>query len=224
MDRTALITGATGGLGPAVVAEFAAHGWRVVAPVAHPAEVEHAEVVEADLTDPDAVARAVATATASDDAPLRAVVNLVGGFAAGQRVAETPVEAFEAQFTLNLRTTYLVTQAALPALVNAGGGAVVCASSRSALHPFAGAAGYCASKAAVIAFAQVVAREHAADGVRCNAVLPSMIDTPANRASMPPERHGSLTPPADVARVIRFLCGEESAATTGAAIPVYGGP
>ncbi|MGI8780737.1 MAG: SDR family NAD(P)-dependent oxidoreductase [Solirubrobacteraceae bacterium] len=224
MERTALITGGTGGLGRAVVAAFVADGWRVVVPDARPAELEGAEVVQADLTDPSDVARAVQTATAQPPAPLHAVVNLVGGFAAGQRVADTPLADFEAQFALNLRPTYLVTQAALPALVGAGAGAVVCVSSRSALHPFAGAAGYCASKAAVIAFAQVVAREHAADGVRCNAVLPQMIDTPANRASTPPEQHAGLTPPAEIAAVIRFLCGPESAPTTGAAIPVYGGP
>ncbi len=186
MDRTALITGGTGGLGRAVVAAFAANGWRVVVLDKRDAEMQGAEVVQADLTDAGDVARAVGAATGDAGAPLRAVANLVGGFAAGQPVADTPVAEFEAQFALNLRPTYLVTQAALPALVAAGGGSVVCVSSRSALHPFAGAAGYCASKAAVIAFAQVVAREHADDGVRCNAVLPQMIDTPANRAEMPP--------------------------------------
>jgi len=224
MDQTVLITGGSGGLGRAVVATFAANGWRVVVLDVRPAELQGAEVVQADLTDAGAVARAVETATGAANAPLRAVANLVGGFAAGQPVADTPVEVFEAQFALNLRPTYLVTQAALPALVAAGGGAIVCVSSRSALHPFAGAAGYCASKAAVIAFAQVVAREHAADGVRCNAVLPQMIDTPANRAALPPEQHGALTPPAEIAAVIRFLCSAESGPTTGAAIPVYGGP
>jgi NAD(P)-dependent dehydrogenase (short-subunit alcohol dehydrogenase family) len=224
MDRTVLITGGLGGLGRAVVAAFAANEWRVVVLDMRSAELEGAEVVEADLTDAGDVARAVGAATGEPAAPLRAVANLVGGFAAGQPVADTPVEVFEAQFALNLRPTYLVTQAALPALVDAGGGAIVCVSSRSALHPFAGAAGYCASKAAVIAFAQVVAREHAGDGVRCNAVLPQMIDTPANRAAMPPEQHGSLTPPEEIAAVIRFLCSAESAPTTGAAIPVYGGP
>ena len=224
MDRTAIITGGTGGLGRAVVGVFAANGWRVVVLDARPAELEGAEVVEADLTDAAAVGRAVARATADEAAPLRAVVNLVGGFAAGQPVATTPVEEFEAQFRLNLRPTYLVTQAALPALVAAGGGAVVCVSSRSALHPFAGAAGYCASKAAVTVFAEVVAREHAADGVRCNAVLPKMIDTPANRSSMPAEQHADLTPPEHVASVIHFLCGADSTASNGAAIPVYGGP
>jgi NAD(P)-dependent dehydrogenase (short-subunit alcohol dehydrogenase family) len=224
MDKTALITGGTGGLGRAVVAAFVASGWRVVVPDVAPAELEGAEVVEADLTDAGQVASVVERAAAREDAPLRAVVNLVGGFAADQPVAATPLDVFEAQFALNLRPTYLVTQAALPALVAAGGGSIVCMSSRSALHPFAGAAGYCASKAAVIAFTQVVAREHAADGVRCNAVLPAMIDTPANRATMPPEQHAKLTPPEEIAAVIRFLCSDESAPTTGAAIPVYGGP
>jgi NAD(P)-dependent dehydrogenase (short-subunit alcohol dehydrogenase family) len=224
MDRTVVITGGTGGLGRGVVAEFVAGGWRVVVLDMRAAELEGAEVVRADLADAADVARALAVATGDAGAPLRALVNLVGGFAADQPVAETPVETFEAQFTLNLRPTYLVTQAALPALVAAGGGAIVCVSSRSALHPFAGAAGYCASKAAVLTFAQVVAREHAADGVRCNAVLPQMIDTPANRAAMPPEQHSKLTPPAAIGAVIRFLCSDESAPTTGAAIPVYGGP
>jgi NAD(P)-dependent dehydrogenase (short-subunit alcohol dehydrogenase family) len=224
MDRTALITGGSGGLGRAVVAAFVANDWRVVVPDVAPAPLEGAEVVQADLTDAGEVARVVETAAGHEATPLRAVVNLVGGFAADQPVATTPVDDFEAQFALNLRPTYLVTQAALPALVGAGGGSIVCMSSRSALHPFAGAAGYCASKAAVIAFVQVVAREHAAAGVRCNAVLPSMIDTPANRAAMPPEQHAKLTPPEQIASVIRFLCGDESVATTGAAIPVYGGP
>jgi NAD(P)-dependent dehydrogenase (short-subunit alcohol dehydrogenase family) len=223
-DRTALITGGTGGLGRAVVAAFAANDWRVVVLDMRPADLEGAEVIEANLADEDDVARAVRAATAGGGPPLRAVANLVGGFAAGQPVAETPVDVFEAQFTLNLRATYLVTQAALPHLVAAGGGSIVCVSSRSALHPFAGAAGYCASKAAVIAFAQVVAREHAGDGVRCNSVLPQMIDTPANREAMPPEEHGKLTPPDEIAAVIRFLCSDESAPTNGAAIPVYGGP
>ena len=223
VDRTAIITGGSGNLGRAVVAEFVADGWRVVVFDLAVSDIEGAEVVAVDLTDAEAVRQAVGAATGGD-APLGAVVNLVGGFVADQPVAGTPVEVFEAQFRLNLRPTYLVTQATLPVLVAAGGGAVVCVSSRSALYPFAGAAGYCASKAAVIAFVQVVAREHAGDGVRCNAVMPSMIDTPANRASMPPERHSSLTPPGDIAKVIRVLCTDDSQPTSGAAIPVYGGP
>jgi NAD(P)-dependent dehydrogenase (short-subunit alcohol dehydrogenase family) len=223
-ERTVLITGGTGGLGRAVVEAFVANDWRVVVLDMRTADLQGAEVVEANLVDEHEVKLGVRAATGDAGAPLRAVANLVGGFSADQPVADTPVEVFEAQFALNLRPTYLVTQAALPALVADGGGSIVCVSSRSALHPFAGAAGYCASKAAVIAFAQVVAREHASDGVRCNAVLPQQIDTPANRAAMPPEEHHKLTPPEEIAAVIRFLCSDESAPTSGAAIPVYGGP
>ena len=87
---------------------------------------------------PDDVARAVRTAVSDAGAPLRAVAHLVGGFAAGQPVAETPLADFEAQFALNLRPAYLLCQAALPRLAAAGGGAICCVSSRAALHPFAG--------------------------------------------------------------------------------------
>ena len=218
--RTVLITGGTGGLGRAVVARFAADGWRVVVADTRSAELEGAEVIGADLTDPDDVARVLRTAAGDAEAPLGALANLVGGYAGDQPVATTPFDAFERQFALNLRPTYLVTQAALPRLAAAGGGSIVCVSSRSAIHPFAGASGYCASKAAVIALAQVVAREAKEDGIRCNAILPMKIDTPANRAAGDP----GGTPPEEIAGVIAFLCSDASAPTTGAAIPVYGQP
>ena len=205
-DRTVFVTGGTGGLGPAVVESLLDTGWRVVAPTRE----------EADLTDPEAVRAAVATATSEPGAPLRAVVNLVGGYADGQPVATTAVEDFEAQFARNLRPTYLVTAAALPALAQAGGGSVVCVSSRAAVVPFAGAAGYAAAKAAVLAFAKVVALEGADDRIRCNTLVPKLIDTPANRAAG--IRGGAA--PADVARVVCWLCDDASGAVTGAEVPV----
>jgi NAD(P)-dependent dehydrogenase (short-subunit alcohol dehydrogenase family) len=229
-DRTqsVLITGGTGGLGAAVTAAFLDARWRVVVPWILESELERVtdqeglELVRADLFEPDDVARAVRTASTEPAAPLRALVNLVGGFDAPGNVVDVPLERFERMFELNLRPTYLVSQRAIPELVSSGGGAIVCVSSRAAVQPFAGAAGYCASKAAVLAFAQALATEHAGDGVRCNAILPSMIDTPANRASMPPEEHAKLVPPEQIARVILHLCSEDSAPTSGAAIPVYG--
>jgi NAD(P)-dependent dehydrogenase (short-subunit alcohol dehydrogenase family) len=221
--QTVLVTGAAGGLGGAVTDAFLDAGWRVVAPELVTAATRLApgrvEVVEADLTDPDSVAAAVRAATAEGGAPLRAVVNLVGGYAGGGLVHETPIAEFEAMLRLNLRPTYLVTAAALPALVAAGGGAVVCVSSRAAQQPFPRAAGYVAAKAAVLAFANAVAVEYADAGVRCNAVLPTVIDTPANRAAMPEADHSRWVPPAQIAKVIRFLASAESAPTTGAAIP-----
>lgn len=224
-----LVTGATGGLGPAVVAAFLDDGWRVVAtsrsgrPPEDLVGADRLESVATDLFEPADVAEAVTVAAADRaGAPLRALVNLVGGYAIGGLVHETPVEQFERQLTLNLRPTYLVTQAVLPHLVEGGGGAVVCVSARAAVAPFRGAGGYASAKAAVLAFAQAVAVEYRAAGVRCNAILPSVIDTPANRADQPDADTSRWVPPGQVAAVIRFLCSDDSAPTSGAAIPVYG--
>jgi NAD(P)-dependent dehydrogenase (short-subunit alcohol dehydrogenase family) len=223
VDASVLVTGGAGGLGRAVTATLLESGWRVVVPTETEGELDSRAGLEtcvADLTDPDDVARAVRRAAGEHEWPLRALVNLVGGFAADQPVAETPLDTFERQFALNLRPTYLVTQAALPRLLSAGGGSIVCTSSNAALQPFAGAAGYAASKAAVLAFAKVVAQEHAAEGVRCNAIVPTIIDTPANRAAMPESEHHKLVPPERIARVIRFLVSDDSAAVNGQGVVV----
>jgi NAD(P)-dependent dehydrogenase (short-subunit alcohol dehydrogenase family) len=224
MDATVLVTGGSGALGGAVTEAFLADGWRVVAPARE--QPEHTdgrlEVVEADLLDTAAVDRAVARAAGEPAAPLRAVVNLVGGYAGGTPLHETAPEEFERLLALNLRPTFLVTRAALPHLLAMGAGSVVCVSARAAVQPFAGAAAYATAKGGVLTFAQAVAAEYKAKGVRCNAVLPSVIDTPANRAAQPDADHSRWVPPAQIAAVIRFLCSDASAPTSGAAIPVYG--
>lgn len=224
MARTALVTGGTGGLGVAVTQAFLQDGWRVVVPwfaeaeLARVTEHERLELVQADLTDAAAVG-AVVDAAGPD---LRAVANLVGGFDAPGRVHETPVEAFERQLRVNLRPTYLVCAAALPVLLAAGTGAIVCVSSRAAVQPFPGAAGYVTAKAAVLALVDALDVEYRDDGVRSNAVLPSTIDTPANRAAMPDADHGTWVAPEQIAAVIVSLCSDTGAATSGARVPVYG--
>jgi NAD(P)-dependent dehydrogenase (short-subunit alcohol dehydrogenase family) len=225
---TAIATGGTGGLGTAVVETLLEARWRVVVPWVAEKELSRLperaglELVQADLFDADAVSRVVSTASADSSSPLAALVNLVGGFAAGGRVHETPIEEFERQFTLNLRPAYLVTASAVPHLIEAGGGAVVCVSTRAALRPFSGAAGYISSKAAVLGLVRALDAEYRNDGVRVNAILPSVIDTPGNRASQPDADHSKWVKPAEIAAVIRFLCSEDSKPVTGAEIPVYG--
>jgi NAD(P)-dependent dehydrogenase (short-subunit alcohol dehydrogenase family) len=223
-DRTVLVTGGTGGLGAAVTRAFLEDGWRVVVPwivereLERVQEHERLELVQADLFDAAAVARAVQTAGPS----LRALVNLVGGFAIHERLHETPVETFEEQLRLNLRPAYLACGAALPIMLEAGGGAIVCVSSRAARRPFAGAAGYIVAKAAVLALVDALDAEYRKDHVRINAVLPSVIDTPANRASMPDADFETWVRPDQIASVIRFLCSDDASVTSGAHIPVYG--
>jgi NAD(P)-dependent dehydrogenase (short-subunit alcohol dehydrogenase family) len=219
-----LIAGGTGGLGSAVTAEFLAAGWRVVVPgrseatLAELGSHDALNTVVADLTDAAAVQEVVALAILDEAAPLRALVNLVGGFASGGRVHETPIEDFESQLRLNLRPTYLITQAALPHLIAGGGGAIVCTSSRSALRPFSGAAGYITAKAGLLAFVDALAVEYAKDNIRVNAILPGTIDTPANRRARPNADTSMWTPPARIAGVVRFLA--ENDAISGAHLPV----
>jgi NAD(P)-dependent dehydrogenase (short-subunit alcohol dehydrogenase family) len=223
VNATVVITGGTGGLGTVVTQTMLEAGWNVVVPYKDERELEHVnqherlELVEADLFDPAAATAVIAKASGK----LGALVNLVGGFSAAGRVHETPIEDFEQQFQLNLRPTYLMCQAALPRLLD-GGGSIVCVSTRAAVRPFSGAAGYISSKAAVLAFVDALSAEYTDDGVRANAILPSVIDTPGNRASQPDADHSRWVSPLEIARVIRFLCSEDSTPTSGAHIPVYG--
>ena len=228
MNSTAIVTGGTGGLGSAVVTRLLDDGWRVVVPWIFEHELDHAtrreglELLKADLSDIAAV-NEVTTAAANDPgAPLQGLVNLVGGFAVGDRIHETDVDEFEKQFRLNVRPTYLMTQATVPHMLAGGSGSIVCVGTRAALQPFPGAAGYISSKAAVIAFAHAVAVEYKNDGIRCNVILPSVIDTAGNRASMPKADFDKWVKPTEIAGVIAHLLSSDSAPISGATIPVYG--
>lgn len=222
--RTAIITGGTGGLGTAVTARFLDAGWRAVVPWRRRRELDGVrgrdglELVEADLLDPAAVARMAELAGPGT----RAVVNLAGGFHAGGRVHESPVSDLSAQLRLNVETAWIATSAALPAMLAAGEGAVVCVSSRTALRPFAGGAAYAVSKAAVLALVDALHVEYSGDGIRANAILPSVIDTPGNRAEHPDADHSAWVAPEQIAETILALCGPQTAATSGAHVPVYG--
>jgi NAD(P)-dependent dehydrogenase (short-subunit alcohol dehydrogenase family) len=223
--RAVLVAGGTGALGAGVLRELLDSGYPVTATWLVERERERVRgdfgddvtLVEADLMDPGAVDRAVASV---DD--LGAVVNLVGGFASGPKVHETDVEQWESLLRLNLRPGFLLARASMPRLVDAGGGSYVGVSARPALRPFAGAAAYVTSKAAVIAFVQALDADYRKQGVRANAILPSVIDTPANREAEPDADFSKWVKPADIAKVIRFLVSDDSAPTSGAAIPVYG--
>lgn len=224
MARTVVVTGGTGGLGTAVTERLLDDGWHVVLPWRSKSEVdgflEHDQLtlVEADLLDEAAVRNVADTAGEG----LSALVNLAGGYAAGGLVHETPVDEFERQFALNLRTAYLMSAAAIPAMLARGGGSIVCVSSRAAVKPFKGAAGYIASKAAVLAFVDVLDAEYRKQGIRTNAILPSTIDTAANRKSMPDDDFSKWVAPAEIAAVIGTLVDDSHSAITGSRVQVYG--
>src|SRR2546421_7859105 len=225
--RGVLVAGGTGALGAGVVRTLLEGGYPVTSTWLVEKERERVEkefagadgltLERADLMEP---AGAEAAVSATPD--LGAVVNLVGGFAAGPLAHETEVEEYDRMLRLNLRPGFLLVRAAFPRLLDAGGGAYVGVSARPALRPFRGASAYVTAKGAVLAFVRALDADYGADGIRCNAILPSVIDTPANRAATPDADFSKSVPPDEIGRVVRFLVSDESAPTSGAGIPVYG--
>jgi NAD(P)-dependent dehydrogenase (short-subunit alcohol dehydrogenase family) len=223
MTPEVLVAGGTGALGTAVVKELVASGYPVGATWVVERErerlegLEGVELIKADLFDAGEAASAVAAVS-----DIGAVVNLVGGYAEGGRVHETEPDEFDRLMRLNLTPNVMLARAAIPRFLRRGGGAFVAVSARPALRPFSGAAPYIVAKAAVLSFIQTLDAEYRQDGVRANAILPSVIDTPANRESQPKANFDKWVKPEDIAKVVRFLISEESGPTSGAAVPVYG--
>jgi NAD(P)-dependent dehydrogenase (short-subunit alcohol dehydrogenase family) len=220
-----LVAGGTGALGGAVLRELVDSGYEVSATWVVEQEAQRIEaelgdsvrLMQADLLDPDGAASAVKAAP-----DLQAVVNLVGGFSDGPKVHETKPADFQRMIRLNVEPAFNLARAAMPVLSERGEGAFVGVSARAALRPFPGAAGYITGKAALLAFVQALDAEYKGAGVRCNAVLPSVIDTPANREATPDADFSRWVQPAEIAKVIRFLISADSAPVSGAGIPVYG--
>jgi NAD(P)-dependent dehydrogenase (short-subunit alcohol dehydrogenase family) len=224
--RSVIVTGGTGGLGQAVVGAFLEAGDRVWVPwivageeagmrerFAAALDDGRLGLLEADVADEKGAAELVARA--GEPAVL---VNGVGGFAAGPH-HETPLEVWDRMYRMNVRTAAAVTRAALPGFLARGRGAIVNVAANAALDPPGGMGAYVASKGALVAFTRGLARELPA-AVRVNAVLPTTIDTPANRAAMPDADFSKWTPPERIAAVIRWLASDAAAAVRGALVPV----
>jgi NAD(P)-dependent dehydrogenase (short-subunit alcohol dehydrogenase family) len=153
---------------------------------------------------------------------LDALVNTVGGYAGGVKLWNLDAKVLDHLLALNLRSGYVLSRAVLPAMLRQASGSIVNIAARAALEPPAGAAAYAASKAAALALMGSLAADVAGTGVRVNSVLPSIIDTAANRGAMPKANFARWPKPGEIASVILFLCSDEARVIHGAAIPVYG--
>jgi NAD(P)-dependent dehydrogenase (short-subunit alcohol dehydrogenase family) len=220
-----VITGGTGALGRAVARLLLEAGARCVIPVYDDRELEgfpfpnheRVELVrDVDLTKEEDVARAFAAAE-----KLAASIHLAGGFSMSP-IEGTELAAFEALMRMNVTTCFLSCRAAARRMMEAGGGRIVNVSAKPALVPTGGLAAYAASKAAVAGLTLSLAEELAERGIWVNAIVPSIMDTPANRAAMPDADHQSWPSVEAVAQTITFLASRTNAATRGALVPVYG--
>jgi NAD(P)-dependent dehydrogenase (short-subunit alcohol dehydrogenase family) len=233
-NKVALLTGAGGGWGRAVVVAFLHAGASVV--VAERPEVcAQRESWKAELGEPgkrltllpgnvfdEASVEEMVQQVLSQHSHLDVLVNMVGGFAAGQPVHEMDLETWERMLQLNLRSAFLCSKHAARPMIQQHWGRIINISSRAGVQPGPKAAAYAASKAAVISLTESQAEELKNDFITVNAVLPSIVDTPANREAMPKADFSRWPQGEEIAPVIVFLASEEAKLISGAAIPVYG--
>jgi len=229
-DRVAVVTGGTGALGQAVTLRFLSDGAAVAVPYAVQAERDrlyqrvaaadrHRLVMEpVDVTDLEAMTPFAASVVAARG-KIDILVAGVGGFAGGS-LLETDVDTWKRMLDLNLTSAFSVAKAVIPHMVEAGYGRVVIIASRAVVPPAGGFIAYTVAKAGVIAFTQALAQETREDGVTVNAVLPSTMDTPANRAAMPNSDRKGWVPVEAVADAIAVLAREASAHITGTLLAI----
>jgi NAD(P)-dependent dehydrogenase (short-subunit alcohol dehydrogenase family) len=205
--RHVVVTGGNGALGGAVVALLEARGAIVHVP---------------DIATVDLSQEAATSAYYAALPPLWASIQLAGGFAMAP-ITETSLGDFEQQWRINAVTCFLACREAVRSIRKAGGGGrIVNIAARPVLVPTPGMTAYVASKASVAAITQSLAAELAAENILVNAVLPSVMDTPANRAAMPTANYAAWPKPAEVAQAIGFLASPQNALTSGSLVPVYG--
>jgi NAD(P)-dependent dehydrogenase (short-subunit alcohol dehydrogenase family) len=221
--RTIMVLGGRGALGRAVVERLRLDGASVVAADARPpgddssADSDSLRHITVDVLDEGSVSSALAALPV----PF-AVVNVVGGYAPPQAVRDLDISVLRKQFELNLVSAAIVTKYAMPLLIAQGGGAVVHTSSRVAVQDGENGFSYSVTKLGVVRLVEAAAAEGRRHGVRVNCILPSIIDTPANRAAIPDADHDQWPKPDQLAAVLSFLVSDDAALISGAAIPVYG--
>ena len=179
------------------------------------------EGMELDVTDAGAVQQ-LADAIVEKYGRLDVLVNTIGGYAGGTPLWQLEPRVFEQMMTLNVRAGYVLSRAFVPLMLQRGSGVIINIASRAAVDHAAGAAAYAASKAAAVAMIDSLAADLYGTGVRANSILPSIIDTEANRAAMPKADYSKWPKPEDIAKVILLLCSDDAKLIHGASIPVYG--
>lgn len=213
-----VVTGGAGVLGAAVAQTAKQHGAEVILlDVVPDFESTLGATVTVDLTDAAAV-----DACFADLGEIDAVANIAGGFDMGPTVFATEDAMWDAMFNINVTTLRRVLHAAVPKLLAGGGGSVVNVGALGALQGQGNMGAYTAAKSTVMRLTEALSAEVRHQGINVNAVLPSLIDTPRNRADMPDADHSQWVSPDDLAQVVCFLASDHARAVHGALVPVSG--
>ena len=228
-DKVAIITGGTGALGRAVVAAFLEEGAKVVSTYIVDEELKEISsmiknpglvLIKSDITKEKQVAKVVKK-TLERFRRIDVLINIVGAFAYAM-IHDTDERTWDLMMNINLKSTFLCSKAVLPQMIKQDYGKMINISSRPALKGSAGVGAYAASKAGVLNLTETIADEVRDYDINVNAILPSTIDTPANRRAMPKADFSKWVKPEEIARVMVFLASDDSKPINGAGIPVYG--
>jgi len=228
-----VVAGGTGGLGMAVSRAFLEEGAKVIVTYRKAEELRalkdsagpqasRLEGRQVDVTDEAATAEFIGGILAQHGA-LDVLVNTVGGYVGGVKLWDVTLKVLDQMLALNLRSGFTLARAVMPAMLKAGHGSIINVAAKAAFDHGSGAAAYAASKAAAVALMDSLAADAKGTGVRVNSILPSIIDTAANRLAMPDSDYASWPKPEDIAQVVLFLSSELAKTIHGAAVPVYGG-
>jgi NAD(P)-dependent dehydrogenase (short-subunit alcohol dehydrogenase family) len=226
-SRTVVITGAGGNLGRAVAGVFAAAGANLVLvdadaaklKAAFPPDEEKRLLAPTDLLDP-AQARRMIEAGRQAFGRIDVLCNVAGGFRMGEAVHETSDETWKLMFDLNVRTLLNAVRAAVPVMLEAGGGKIVNVAASAGTEGMALMGAYCASKSVVIRLTEAMSAELRGRGINVNCVLPTTLDTPDNRRATPDADPARWVVPEDLARTMMFLSSDDARGIHGAAVPV----
>ena len=227
-NKVVLITGGTGAFGRTLVKRFLDTGAKTIASFRNETEAvklkrvnPQVEIIKLDISSEKEILKAVPILIRKFT-KIDILVNTVGGYLGGKNVTQLGEDEWEAMMNLNLKSAFLISKHVIPIMKSGNGGKIIHVSSKTGLKSDGYDSAYAASKAALIRFVESISQEFREDKININCILPTTIDTEANRRAMPNADFGKWLSSEDLANVVLFLCSSDSKVINGAAIPTYG--
>jgi NAD(P)-dependent dehydrogenase (short-subunit alcohol dehydrogenase family) len=229
-NKVVLITGGTGALGKSLTQRFVSSGATTIATYLNDEKIEalkgqntiNAELIKADVTREEQVVKLISTIV-ERFGHIDILVNSVGGYLGGKSVTDLEEHEWDLMMNLNLKSAFLISKHVIPVMKSSGhGGKIIHISSKTGLKSEGHDSAYAASKSGLIRLVESISQETKELGINVNCILPSVIDTEANRIAMPKADFSRWVKTDDLTNVVFFLCSQEAKVITGAAIPTYG--